>query len=161
MRSDAAKLFIVDQFLDRRLLPANGTLRILTQLELAKLHGPRVKQQQTIDQQIFSTENNLDRFVRLDRADDPGQHAEHATFSTRRHKSGRRRLRIQAAVARALLGPEHARLPFKPEDRAVNIWLAAQHTRIVDEITCGKVVSAIDDDVVVAKEPHRVVTRET
>src|SRR6185369_12089338 len=153
-------LFIVDRFLDRRLLAANGALRILPQLELTELHGPGVKQQQTIDQQILSAENDLDRFVCLNRADDPRQYAEHTTFSARRHESRRRRLRVQAAITRALLGPEDARLSFKAKDRAVDVWLATQHTRIVHEIARRKVVCAVDDDVVVAEEPHGVMTRE-
>src|SRR5215204_6097171 len=161
MRSHAAKLFVVDQLLNFRLLAANRALRILAQFELAELHRPRVKQQQTIDQQIFRTENDLDRFVCLDRPDNARQYTEHTTFRARRHEAGRRRLRIQAAIARALLGPEDARLTFKPENRAVDVWLAAQHTRVVHEIARGKVVSAVDDDVVVAEESHRVVTRET
>ena len=75
--------------------------------------------------QVVRAENDLDRFVCLDRADDPRQHAEHAAFRARRNETGRRRFRIQAAIARALLRPEHTRLSFKPEDRTVNVWLAA------------------------------------
>src|ERR1044072_7991296 len=161
MRRHAAKLFVIDQFLDRRLLAADRTLRILPQLELAELHRPRIKQQQTIDQQILRAENDLDRLVRLNRADNARQHAEHATFRARGHEPGRRRLRIKTAITRTLLGPEYAGLPLESEDRTIDVWLATQHTRVVHKIARGKVVSAIDDDVVVAEEPQRVMTRET
>src|SRR5262249_10283480 len=134
---------------------------ILPQFELAKPHRPRVEQQQTIDQQIFGAENDLDRFVCLNRADDARQHTQHATFTARGHRTRRPPLRIQAAITSAFLRPEHTRLDFEQEDRTVNVWLLTQYARVVDEIASGKVVSAVDDDVVVAKELHRVVTRQT
>src|SRR6185369_16133260 len=144
--SHAAKLFVIDQLFHRRLLATYRTLRILPQFELAKLHGPGIKQQQPIDQQIFRAENDLDRLVCLNRADDARQNAQHTAFRARWYQSRRRWLRIQTTITSSLLCPENTRLTFEPEDRAVDVWLAAQHAGIVDEITRGKVVGAIDDD---------------
>src|SRR5262249_47973767 len=86
---------------------------------------------------------------------------EHTTFSARRHEPGRRRFRIETAVARTLLRPEDTRLTFEAKDRAVDVWLARQHARVVHEVARGKVVSAVNDDVVVAKETQRVLPGET
>src|SRR6185503_2409588 len=75
-----AELFVIDQLLDRRLFTTNRTLRIFPQFELAELHRPRIKQQQTINQQIFCAENDLDCFVCLDRPHDTWQHTKHTTL---------------------------------------------------------------------------------
>src|ERR1051325_4204450 len=125
MRRDSAELFIIYQLRNRRVLTTHRTLRILSQFELAKLHRPRIKHQQSIDQEIFRAENNLDRFVRLDRTDDPWQHTEHTALRARGHQTRRRRFRIQTAIARTLLRTEDTCLPFKPEARTVNVSLPA------------------------------------
>src|SRR6185369_12130416 len=133
MRRHTAEFFVVNQFFDRRILATHRTLRIFSQFELAELHGPGVEVQQTVDQQILRAENDLDRFVRLNGADNARQNTKHATFRARRNEPGRRRLGIKTAITRALLGPKHARLTFEPEYRTVHVWLSTQHTRIVDE----------------------------
>src|SRR6185369_17754391 len=115
VRRHTAKLLVIDQLLDRRVFTTNRTLRILPQFELAELHGPGVKQQQTINQQVFRTENDLDCLVRLNCTHDSRQHTKHTTFSTRRHQAGWRRFGIETPVTRTFLGPEDTRLPFKPE----------------------------------------------
>src|SRR5262249_29132308 len=75
-----AKLLVIDQLFNRRLFTANRTLRILSQFELAELHSPGVKQQQTIDQQVLSPKNDLDCLVGLDRPHDTWQHTKHTTL---------------------------------------------------------------------------------
>ena len=94
--------------------------------------------------------DQLDRLGRLDHADDARQHAEHAAFGAARHEAGRRRLGIQAAIARAVLRREHRRLSFEPEDAAVRVRLAEQHARVVHEIARREIVGAVEDDVVAA-----------
>ena len=93
-------------------------------------------------------------------ADDPGQHAEHAALGAARHQSRRRRLGIEAAVARAVLGREHRRLPLEAEDASVGIRLAEQHAGVVDEVARREVVGAVDDDVVRREQIERVRGRE-
>src|SRR5439155_1747020 len=58
--------------------------------------------------------------------------AEHARLGTGRYKSRRRRLGIQAAVARSFPSVEDARLSLETEDRAVHVGLFEQHGRVVN-----------------------------
>ena len=76
------------------------------------------------------------------------------------HQPGRRRLGIQAAVARAAGRREHRRLAFEAEDAAVDVRLPQQHAGVVDEVARGEVVGAVEDDVVVAEDVERVRRRE-
>ena len=46
------------------------------------------------------------------------------------------------------MGREYTRLAFKPKDRAVNVRFVEQHTRIIRQVTCWKIIRAIDHDVV-------------
>ena len=98
----------------------------------------------------------LDGLVGLERSDRAGHDAEHAAFGTRRHHAGGRRLGIEAAVARTMLGPEDTCLPVEPIDRSPDVRLAEQHGRVVDEIPRGEVVGAVDDEVVLAEDLHDV-----
>ncbi len=90
----------------------------------------------------------------------PGQHAEHAAFRAARDEPGRRRLRVEAPVARAFLRREHRRLALEPEDAAVHVRLAEDDARVVHEIPRRKVVGAVDDDVVGREELERVLGRQ-
>src|SRR5205085_7782798 len=92
--------------------------------------------------------------------DDARQHAEYAAFSTRRHKSGRRRLWIQAAITRTAFRPEHTRLSFKAKDRAIDVGFAGQHAGIVDEIARREIIRAVNNDVVIAEQLKRVLARQ-
>jgi len=38
-RFDAAENFVINQFLDRRMIAANGTRRVAAQFQFAELHG--------------------------------------------------------------------------------------------------------------------------
>ena len=147
-RMDAAELFVVDQLGDRRVRAAHRAVRILPELQLAEPHPQRVVDQEPADQRLADAGDQLDRLGRLDDADDARQHAEHAAFGAARHEPGRRRLRIQAAIARTVLGREHRRLPLEPEDAAVGVRLAEQHARVVGQIARREVVGAVEDDVV-------------
>src|SRR5437588_2936236 len=160
-RAQSAELLVVNQLAYRRRLPAHGARRVFPQLQLAEAKLPRVEQEQTIDERVASAEYELDRLVRLYRADDAGQHAEHSAFGARRDEAGRRRLWIKATVARAPRGPENARLPLEAKDRAVDVRLAREHARVVDQIACREVVCAVNDNVVIAYEFQRIVARQT
>jgi hypothetical protein len=87
----------------------------------------------------------------LHHAHQPRKDAKHSPFRAGWNQSGRRRLRIQAAIAGAFLGGKHAGLAFEAKDRTVNIGLAGEHAGIVDQITRGEVVGAVGDDVELAK----------
>src|SRR5215204_5095210 len=159
-RPQAAELFVVDQLLHRRVLAADGALRVFPQLQLAEAQLPRVEEEQPVNQRLAPAEDELDGLVRLNRADDAGQHPQHTTFGAGGYEAGRRRLRIEAAVARAALRPEDARLPLEAEDRAVDVGLARQHARVVDEIARRKIVRPVHDHVVFAEQSERVLARQ-
>ena len=59
--------------------------------------------------------------------------------------------RIEAAIARAVLGREHRRLSVEAEDAAVHVRLPEQHAGVVHQVARREVVGAVDDDVVVAR----------
>src|SRR5258708_663591 len=120
----AAEFVVVDQLGDRRMRAAHRAVWIFAQLEFAELHAESVKQEQSSDEIVAAAENHLDRFHRLDGADNAGQNAENAAFRAGRHKSRRGWFGIEAAVARAIRHAENGSLPFKPENRAVHVGLS-------------------------------------
>ena len=111
---------------------------LLVQTQRAKRHPQRVEQQQPSDERLADAGQQLDRLRRLNRSDDAGQHAEDAAFRARRHEVRRRRLGIEAAIARPSVARKHGGLAFEAEDRAVDVRLAEEHAGIVDEIARGK-----------------------
>ena len=156
LSSNSAKLFVVDQLMDRTMVAANRARRILAQPQFAEAHSQRVKEQEPADQRFADAEDQLDRLHGLNRADDAGQNAQHAAFGARRHQARRRRFGIEAAVARPPGIAEDGGLAFKPEDRAVDIGLAQQHAGVVDQIARREIVGAVDDDVVIAEQVEGV-----
>src|SRR6476660_10285928 len=98
---------------------AHGAIGILPQLQLAELHPQRIENQEPADEGLTGSDNQLEGFVRLNASDDPRQHAEHPAFRAAWHQSGRRRLGIQAAIARTLFRRENRRLTLEAEDTAV------------------------------------------
>ena len=105
-------------------------------------------------------QNQLDDFRRLHHADQSGQNAQHSALGAGRHQSGRWRLGIEAAVARAFLGREDAGLAFEAENRTVDVRLAGKHAGVVHQVARGKVVGAVGDDVELAKQFERVLAGE-
>ena len=127
--------------------PQTGQSGAALDLHLVELGRERVEQQQPADERLADLRGQLDRLVRLQRADDPRQHAEHAALGARRRQLRRRRLREEAAVARALVRLEHRHLALEAVDRAVDDGDAAPHGRVVDEVPRREVVGAVDDQV--------------
>src|SRR5208282_4188467 len=143
----AAKFVVIDELVNGAMLAAHWTSRIFAQLEFAEFHAERIEEQQPANEALAAAKNQLDGFHRLDGTDDARQHAQHAALSAGGHESWRRRFRIQAAVARSFRHAEHRSLPFKAKDRAVNVWLAEQNARVVDEIARREIIGAIHNDV--------------
>src|SRR6202142_2319576 len=98
------------------MLAANGTLRIFAQLQFAEAHGQSVKEKQAPDERIALADDELQRFSGLNRSDNSRKDAEHAAFRAGRHQAGRRRLGIQAAIARAGGISEYGDLAFEAEN---------------------------------------------
>src|SRR5207302_2503068 len=124
---NAAELFVVDEVRDCRVRAAHRAVRVFFQLELTELHPQRVEDQKPADQRLANLQNELDRFHRLNRADDSRQNTKYPAFGAARHETWRRRLRIQAAIARTCLQPEYRRLPFEPENAAIRVRFVEQH----------------------------------
>ena len=79
----------------------------------------------------------------------PGKHAEHAGFGAAGRGPRRRRLRKQTAVARsAQMRREDAGLSFEAKNRAVDVRFAREDTNVVRQISCRKIIRAVDDDIV-------------
>ena len=108
-----------------------------------------------------AAQNQLDGFGGLDHADQARQNAEHAAFGARGNQARRRRLGIEAAIARPVLGREHAGLAFETENRAVDVRFASQHAGVVDQVAGWEIVGAVGDDVVFAEDVQRVFARES
>src|SRR6266850_262878 len=90
----AAEFVVVDKFGDGAMGAAHRAVWIFPQLEFTELHSQRVKEQQAPNKIVTGAKNELDRFHRLNRADDSRQHAQDATLGARWHKTRRRRFGI-------------------------------------------------------------------
>src|SRR6478752_8607593 len=99
-----AELDVVDVLGNRRRLAADRAVGVAAELDLGEGGRERVEEEQPADEAVADPDPELDRLVRLQRADDPRQDTEHAALGATRGQLGRRRLREQAAVARALVG---------------------------------------------------------
>jgi hypothetical protein len=155
-----AKLVVVDELGDGRVRTAYRAVGILPELQLAELHSERVEDEESADERLAGADDELDRLGRLDAPDHAREHAEHASFGAAGNEARRRRLGIQAPIARAFLGREHGRLPLEPENAAIDIRLVEQHARVVDEIAGREIVGAVDDDVVGREQVERVLGRD-
>src|SRR5262249_1535703 len=119
LAAQAAELLVVDQLRDRRPVAADRALRVAPDLELAERHLHRVVRRQPAEERLALAQDQLHRLGRLDAADQAGQDAEDAALGAARYFAGRRRLREEAAVARAVRRVEHRRLAVEAEDAAV------------------------------------------
>lgn len=108
------------------------------------------------DQRLADAGEDLDGLGDLDGPDGRAEHAQHAALGAARDHARRRGLRVEAAVARAVLGPEDRGLAVEAVDRAPHVRLVQQHAGVVDQVTGGEVVRAVDDEVVLAEDLHHV-----
>ena len=83
--------------------------------------------------------------------------AQHSALGARRHHARRRRLGVEVAVLRTLLGPEHRGLALEAVDGAPHVRLAEDDGRVVDEVAGCEVVGAVEDEVVVGEDLEHVV----
>src|ERR1700735_1333221 len=157
LRDRPAECLIVNQLRDRRVLTAYRALGIFPNCHRPVAHLQRVIDHQPADEGVAYPGDDLDRLIDLDGPDRGAQHAEYAALGTRRDHARRRRLGVKAAVARAVLRPEHAGLAVEAVDGSPDVRLAEQHARIVDQVPGGEVVGTVDDEVVLREDLHRVV----
>src|SRR6266511_3746147 len=152
VRDHAAEVLVVDQLGDRRVLAADRAVRVLAHPDVLEGQLQRVVDDQPAHQRLADAGDQLDGLVGLDRADRGAEHAEHAALGAGGHHPRRGRFRVQAAVARAVLGPEDADLPVEAVDRAPDVGLALQHAGVVDQVAGGEVVRAVHHQVVAADQ---------
>ena len=146
----------VGEPVDRAILSAGRAVGITAQRELAEPQLERVEQHEPAEERRATPEHELDRFGGLERTDHTGQDPEHAALGAARYAPRLRRLGVQAAVARAVTGPEQAHLTLEPVDAAVHVRLAQEHARVADQVACGEVVRPVDHDVVRFEHVERV-----
>ena len=133
-----------------------GSGRVLADLDGAVAHLQRVVHHQPAEQRLADAGDQLDRLGHHDRADGGAQHAKHTALRAGRHHARRRRLGVEIAVLRAVLGPEHADLALEAEDRTPHVRLAEQHASVVDQVAGGEVVRAVQDQVVPGEDVQGV-----
>src|SRR5205085_632062 len=116
---------------------------------------------QTADERFARAEDELDRFGRLNESDNPRQDAEHTCFRATGRGARRRRLRKQTAVTRsAQVRCEDAGLSFKAKNGTVNVRLAREDANVIREIARGKIIGAIDHQIVERHDLWRVLAAE-
>ena len=135
------------------MLTADRALRIATQMHLTEALLERVVEEVTTDERLADPEQQLDRFRRLERADDSRQYPENSGLRARWRELGRRGLGKEAPVARTIEGLEDGDLSLEAKDGSMHDRDAVFHGRIVQEIAGGEVVRAVDHDVVVLDDP--------
>ena len=146
---NAAEGLVVDEVCDRWIFRAHGTARILADFKLAEFHLQRVKVHEAADEWFANTHDQFDGLNRLHDADHSWQNAQHATLGAAWHHAWRWRLWVEATVARAsqVRGKNRA-LSVEAEDRAVDVWLLEKNTDVVAQIARGKIIRAIDHDII-------------
>src|SRR5438309_90681 len=145
------------QVLDRGRTAAERAVRIAPQPHLAEAHAQRVVGEETTDQRLADAEDQLDGFRRLHQPNHSWEHAQDAGLASAGDEAGRRRRRVEAAIARPLVRREDRGHALELEDRAVDVGLARQVTRVVDQVTRLEIVRAVDDEIVVLDDLHHVV----
>src|SRR3990170_1029917 len=148
MAGDPTERLVVDELSHLWLIGANAAIWILLQAHDLEAHGKGVVEQQLPDQRFPNLQDELQRLTRLKRTDHSGEDTEDSAFGARRDKAGRRRFWEQATVAWSAAGPEDAALPLEAEDRAVDVGLPGEDAKVVDQVPCGKIVGAIDNQVI-------------
>src|SRR5436305_8688561 len=117
--------------------------------------------EQPAGQRFTRSDNQLERFRRLDEPDDSRQNAEHARFGTAWRGAGRRRLRKKTAVTGAAkMWRKNAGLSFETKDRAIDVRFAREDADVVREIAGGKIIRAVDHDIVIRDDLRRVLARQ-
>ncbi len=83
----------------------------------------------------------------------PGHDAEDAGDGAAGGELGRRRGRVEAAVARPVVRDERRQLALEPEDAGVDDRDAGRDRRVVEDVARLERVGAVEDDVVAGDDP--------
>src|SRR5262245_53761526 len=161
LRQNAAEGFVVDEPGYRRVRTTNDAVRILLELQLPKPYSQSVDQEKPADERIAAAKNQLDRLGGLNDAEKTRKDSQNAPFGARGNETRGRRLGVETAIAGTFCRPEDGRLPFESEDRGIDVGLTREDAGVVDQISRGKVVGAVRDDVEVAENLERVLRRQS
>src|SRR5207249_2349233 len=132
----------------------------LAQLELAELQAERIKHQQPADQAVAPAQDELYGLESLDSSHDARQYAQHPTLSAAWHQSGRRRLGIEATIARSFPGVKDRGLPFEAEDAGIDVGFAQQDTSVIHQVARGEVIGSVGHHVIFLEKVERVLGTE-
>ncbi len=116
-RGRVAELDVVDVLGDGRMVAADRALRVTPDGDLVEGRSEGVEEEEPPGERVAASEDELERLVRLDRPDDPREDAEDPALRAARSELGRRRLREEAAVARAGAG---AKTVVWPSNRKID-----------------------------------------
>src|SRR5262249_41422212 len=100
--AQAAKLFVVDELVDRRLLAAHRAATVALEVKRIDLVRQRIEAEKLADERLALAEDQLDRLQRLDRSDEAREDSQYAGLGAGRRHVGRRRLGVKAPIARPL-----------------------------------------------------------
>src|SRR5215471_16668656 len=142
---EPTKLFIVQEFSDSRIGPAQRAIRIAADTDLAEPHGERIVHQQAANQGFSLLHDEFNRLCRLYHTNNPGQNSQDTRLTSRRHHTRRGWCGEQAAVAWADMRLKHTGLSFKLENAAMHHRLAREESSIVDQIARREIIAAVDD----------------
>src|SRR5204862_1900102 len=115
----------------------------------ADFHFKRNEIDNAANQRIANAKQKHECLDRLDRDDNSREHAEDAGFGTAWDRARRRWLGEQTAITRpGEMRRENGCLSIEPKDGAINVRLAREDGDVIREVTRGKVIAPIDDEVV-------------
>lgn len=153
----AAKLLVIDRSGDGGVVAADGTCGVTAKLKAAEFHFEGVDMKESANQRAPYAGEEFDGFGGLEGADDPGHDAEHSAFSAGGNEAGFWRVWSHAAVTgTAKVRGEDGALALESKNAAVDVRLFEKNTDVVAQVAGGKVVGAVDHEVIIAGDGHGV-----
>ncbi len=122
-------------------------MRIALDAQLAKTTGQRIDQQQTADQRLAESGQQLERLQRLQAADHAHQRTDHARLAA--GQLGLAAMPVQAVIAGAGFQPriEHGELSLETNRRTADQRLSGLHAGCIDRLADGEIVRAVEHQI--------------
>src|ERR1700730_7280637 len=157
----AAKLLVVNQFMNSGVLATDRAIRILAHLEFTKPHFQSIETDQPPDERLTNPKDQLRCLDRLHHTDHSGQYPKHpALGTTGNHSRWRRLWKHTPITGTAEVWGKNGALTIKPENRSVDVRLLRQNTNVVGKVPGRKIIGTIDNKVIIFDQLHRVVATE-
>src|SRR2546425_1003502 len=138
------------------ILAASRALGIAEEAQFTKLPGQGIVGHQTTNQRITDIEQELDGLGCLQHANNAWQHAQYTGFCAAWRKLWRRRLWIETAITRSIVGLEDGQLALEAEDAAMHDGLVSNQRSIIQQIASGEIICAVKNHVVVGYDACHV-----